>query len=269
MKNRVNLVKAAITEGRTAYGLAVQMNSPETVELAGAVGYDFVYIDCEHGSFYLEGAITLIRAAEASGITPFVRVPNHEPSFIMRVLDAGAMGVIVPQVSMASEARVIVSAARYLQGDNGGIRGACPGTRATWHQTTSWQDFTAWSNANVSVVALLETEAALANYEAIATVPGLDATMFGPFDYAHAAGYPGEPRHEAVQAKYRQVMATAQRMGHPVVASLFSHEPADMTAETADFVRAGAQILVAGADRRILFHGMRSRLAAMRAAEKA
>jgi 4-hydroxy-2-oxoheptanedioate aldolase len=264
MHQRFNAVKSVLAEGKTAFGVAVQMYSPETVEIAGAVGYDFVYIDSEHGSFYLEGVTQMLRAAEAVGITAFVRVPTDEPSFIMRVLDAGAMGVIVPRVSTAAQARAIVSAARYKDGDNGGTRGACPGTRATWHQTTQWPQFVTSSNENISVIVILETEEGLTNFEEISAVKGVDATMFGPFDFAMDIGYPGQPRHPEVQQRYNEVMKKAKAADRTVIASLFSHEPAAMQEETRAFIESGAKVLVAGGDRRILFNGLHSRLNAMR-----
>src|SRR5260221_14321803 len=87
---RQNAVKLAIADGRMALGIGVQTNSPDMVEMAAAADFDFVYLDFEHGSFGFDSAFHLIRAAEASGITPLVRVPDHTPSFIMRGLDAGA-----------------------------------------------------------------------------------------------------------------------------------------------------------------------------------
>src|ERR1700747_3631120 len=107
---RLNGVKLAIADGRVALGIGVQTNSPDMVEMAAAAGFDFVYLSLEPGAFCFDSAIHLIRAAEASGTTPLVRVPDHTPSFIMRVLDAGAMGVIVQNVKTAAEFTRVVSA---------------------------------------------------------------------------------------------------------------------------------------------------------------
>ncbi|MGA0595238.1 HpcH/HpaI aldolase family protein [Enterovirga sp. CN4-39] len=265
MMLRRNRVLEALAEGRPALGVATQMNSPEAVEAIGAVGYDFTYIDCEHGSFFLEGAVQMIRASEAVGLTPIIRVPGHDPTFITRVLDAGAMGVIVPNVSTRGEAEQVVAAAKYLDGDNGGRRGACPGTRASWHQTTDWPAFARWSNANTMVWVLIESPEGVANAREIAAVPGLGAVMLGPFDLAHAIGRPGEPRHPQVAQAYDDVMAAARDSGVEVVASLFSAEPASMTREKAEWLEKGARILVAGSDRRMLVRALADRLAALRA----
>jgi 4-hydroxy-2-oxoheptanedioate aldolase len=264
MRFRTNRVKQALERGEPALGVAIQMNSPEAVEAAGASGFDFVYIDCEHGSFYIEPMTHMLRAAEAVGVTGIVRVPSHDPNFIMHVLDAGAMGVIVPNVSTADEARSAIAAAKYRLGDNGGRRGACPGTRATWHQTTDWVEFVQWSNENTMVWLLIETAEGVSNFDAISAVPGAHAAMLGPFDLAHDIGLPGQPRHPTIHEKYRAVMQTARDNGLEVVASLFSADPAEMALEKEKWIEAGARILVAGGDRRMLRRAMDDRLQALR-----
>lgn len=265
MKLRTNRIKEALDRGEMAFGVAIQMNSPEAVEAAGATGYDFVYIDCEHGSFYLEAVTHMLRAAEAVGITAIVRVPNHEPSYIMRVLDAGAMGVIVPNVSTAAQAKAAVAAAKYRRNNNGGTRGACPGTRATWHQTTQWPEFVEWSNENTLVWLLLESAEALQNFEEIASVEGVHAAMLGPFDLAHAIDLPGQPRHPDVRAGYAKLMQTAKEHSLEVVASLFSANANDMNTEKHQWAEEGARILVAGGDRRMLCAALDERLQALKA----
>src|SRR5258705_1322480 len=150
--------------------------SADMVEMAAAANFDFVYLDLEHGSFGFDSAIHLIRAAEASGITPLVRVPDHTPSLIMRVLDAGAMGVIVPNVKSAAEAQSVVSAAKYTWNANGGSRGACPGTRATWHQVRDWQEFSILSNKEAWVWMHLESPEALHTVDEIGKMPTIDAS---------------------------------------------------------------------------------------------
>jgi 4-hydroxy-2-oxoheptanedioate aldolase len=264
VRQRINLIKQRLDGGDAALGVAAQMNSPETVEAVGAAGFDFAYIDCEHGSFYLEGATNMIRAAEAVGLTPIVRVPNHDPSYIMRVLDAGAMGVIVPNVCTKAQAEAVVAAAKYRDGDNGGTRGACPGTRATWHQTTEWPEFVRWSNDNTLVWPLIESPQAIDNIEEIASVAGIHALMLGPFDYAHAVGLPGQPQHPDVQARYASVLKTARAHRLEVVASLFSATPERMEEEKREWIKGGARILVAGSDRRMLFNALSQRLKALR-----
>lgn len=265
MRYRANRIKTALRENGVATGIAAQLACPEIVEIAGAAGYDFVYIDCEHGSFFLETAVQMMRAAEAVGIAAMVRVPDHQPSVISRTLDAGAMGVIVPNVSTGDQARAAVSAAKYRVGNNGGMRGACPGTRASFHQTPSWPDFVAWSNATTSVWALVETPEGIERIDEILAVDGLDAVMMGPFDLAHALGHPGQVDHPDVTRAYASLLEKACARDVDVVASLFSAVAERMAAEKTRWLELGARILVAGSDRRMLSNAMRARQEALRA----
>jgi 4-hydroxy-2-oxoheptanedioate aldolase len=224
----------------------------KVVEMAGSNGCDFVIIDGEHGSFGLESAVAMMRAADAVGVTPLVRVPDSDPVRIMKVLDACAMGVVVANVSGAAQARTAVSAARYKSGDNGGTRGSCPGTRATWHQTGNWRQFAQWSNENVMVWVLIESIAGVANAEEILSVPGLDAVMIGPFDLAHDMGYPGESSHPKVLEALDQVSARAHAKNVPVVANFFAASPEGMAQERARWLSRGVRILSIGSDRRLV-----------------
>ncbi|SFI94979.1 aldolase/citrate lyase family protein [Bradyrhizobium sp. Gha] len=257
-RKRLNRIKLALLEGRSAWGIGVQTNSAEIIEMAAAAGFDFVYLDCEHGSFGFDGLIPLIRAAEASGVTPVVRVPDQTPSFIMRVLDAGAMGVIVPNVKSADEARAIVSAAKYLDGANGGTRGACPGTRATWHQVRDWKEFATTSNCDTTVWLLLESPEALKSANEISAVPGVDAIMLGPFDLAHALGLPGRTSHAAVIEACREIANSARSNGAEVVWTIFGSGSSTQDQEL--IASMGSRIVVAGTDRRIVMNALRGRL---------
>ena len=256
-RQRQNAAKLAIAEGKVALGIGVQTNSPDMVEMAAAANFDFVYLDLEHGSFGFDSAVHLIRAAEASGITPLVRVPDHTPSFIMRVLDAGAMGVIVPNVKSAAEAQSVVSAAKYTWNSNGGSRGACPGTRATWHQVRDWADFSIASNKETSVWLLLESPESLQAVDDIVKVPGIDAIMLGPFDLAHAMGLPGQTTHEVVIDACREISAKARNGGIEVVWTMFS---GSRTREEQELIATlDARIVIAGTDRRIAMTALRDR----------
>jgi 4-hydroxy-2-oxoheptanedioate aldolase len=253
---RVNRVRQILQNGGIVVGATMQIASPELIEMAGRNGCDFVMIDCEHGSFYLERLVDMFRAADAIGITSIVRVPNKDPSFIMRCLDAGAMGVVVPNVSTGEEVRNIVSAARYKAGDNGGTRGACPGTRSSWHQTNDWIEFVRWSNENVMVWALIEGITGVRNIDEILSISGLDAIMMGAFDLAHDMGYPGETNHPKVTAAFDDVVAKAIGKGVAVVANFFSTSPEVMSKEQDYWLSRGVRIFNIGSDRRLINSAM-------------
>ena len=99
MKVRENLVLRKRASGAPSMGVNVQTASPENVEMVGAAGYDFAVIDCEHGSVYIDGLPEMLRAADAAGVTPIVRVPELGSNFILRALDSGAMSMSVSRLS--------------------------------------------------------------------------------------------------------------------------------------------------------------------------
>ncbi|MBN9428385.1 MAG: aldolase [Burkholderiales bacterium] len=242
----------------------IQTASPENVEIAGACGSDFVLIDAEHGSMQLDRIVEMLRAADAIGTTALVRVPDHTPSFIGRALDAGAMGVVVPNVSNATQARRVVAAARFASdGGDTPSRGACPSTRAAWHLTEQWSEFARWSDETTMVWVLIEKRCALSEIDEIVKVPGLSAIVPGPFDLAQSMGLGGDLRHPELQQALRRISAAARAQGLDVVAPLLSSELPALEQETAFWREAGASIFWAGSDRRLLAVAMRRRRAAV------
>lgn len=262
MKERINRIKAGTTN-RPMAGPVIQLSSPEVVEMTGAAGFDFAWIDCEHGSMYMDQLVNMLRAADAIGITPLVRVPDASPSFISRVLDAGALGVIVPNLENAGQVKSVVAACRYQIGGNGGKRGACPGTRASWHQSADWSRFSEQANENICAWILIENIEAVRNIDEILAVPGLDGIVLGPFDLAQAMGYPGEVHHPEVESAMQNVVQKAVTRGIDVVASLFSPTPAEMRKERQHWMEMGVRLFSIGSDRRLILNAMQERVAAV------
>ena len=110
---QTNTTKAKLDAGEVVFGAIITRYAPDLVEIFGAVGYDFVMIDCEHGPMNLDQVEHMVRAGEAFGITPIARIPNHEESTILRFLDRGLQGIIVPHVNSGEEAAGVAAAARY------------------------------------------------------------------------------------------------------------------------------------------------------------
>lgn len=261
--SRINRAKISSTQSGVVSGITVQLASPEVIEMCGAAGLDFVWIDAEHGSFDLETAVEMFRAADAQGITPLIRVPALEATAIMRALDGGAMGVIVPNISTAAQARSAVDFARYKVGSNGGLRGACPSTRAARYLADDWDSFARWSNENTTVWALIETVAGVKNVDEILEVEGLDAIALGPFDLSHEMGLRGQPFHPDVNRLLGQVVEKARRRNVPVVASLFSANPVELAAEYDHWLARGVQLFSVGSDRAVFQRSLRERVGAL------
>ncbi|EIN02213.1 aldolase [Paraburkholderia hospita] len=240
-------------------GVIVQTNAPEIVELSARAGYDFVWVDIEHGSFDFKSLTETCRAADASKITVMPRLPELDASLIMRTLDAGAMGVVIPNVSGAQQVSTAVRASRYKTGENGGVRGACPATRASWHHETNWRDFIQWSNENVQVWAIIESAQGVKNIDEILAVDGLGGIALGPFDLAHDLGHPGELNHPDVIDSQLKVVEAATTRKVPVMATLFSPNVTELAAERQFWHEKGVRIFNVGIDKSILARALSDR----------
>jgi 2-keto-3-deoxy-L-rhamnonate aldolase RhmA len=208
-------IRSRLEEGERAFGATVMLPCPEIVEIAGCAGLDYVWIDAEHGTLGIADINQLVRAADAVGIDALVRVPDHTPSFIQRVLDIGAAGIIAPHIRTVAEASGIVAAAKFAPE---GIRGACPSTRAVGHLSDDWPSDYRRANADVLVIGLIEDIEGVENVEAIASESGLDALLFGPFDLSMALGLEGDVTHPDVGKMHGRVVAAARAAGIDYVA---------------------------------------------------
>lgn len=250
---RTNKIRDRLSKGEAAIGAFVQTASPEIVEVVGNTGYDYVWIDGEHGAFHMETTVQMIRAAEATGVTPIVRVPDHDSSYMMHVLDAGAMGIVAPQVTSAEQARNIVAATKYRIGKRGdGTRGACPLIRAAGHQAPEWLEFARWSNDQTLVWLLVETVEGLENLDDILDVKGVDAIVLGAFDLAVSMGYDGDRHHPEVIKLLDTVIQRARKKDTEVVGFLFEPTVQGMQQAKQQYAEQGCRIFIAGSDRRIL-----------------
>jgi 4-hydroxy-2-oxoheptanedioate aldolase len=261
MKLRTNLIKEKRSRGEFPLGVIIQTGNPDNVEMAGANGLDFVVLDCEHGSLAFDRVTEMLRAADGVGITPLVRIPDHTPHHVLRALDAGAMGIIVPNVKTAEQARAITTAAKYLDESGFGGRGSCPSTRANLHLARDWPSFSRWSNENTQVWLLIEDLEGLQNIEAILDVPGISAIVPGPFDLAQAMGHNADMSHPEVIEALRCIVGAASRRGIDSVAVLLATDSEGLRKEAAFWRELGVTIFWIGGDRRMMSLAMERRRA--------
>lgn len=261
MKQKINRIHEKRGSNEVPLGVIVQTGNPDNVEMAGAADLDFVVLDCEHGSLSFDRVVEMLRAADGVGITPLVRVPDQTPHHILRALDAGAMGVVVPNVKNAAQARAITSAAKYLDESGFGARGSCPSSRANWHLARDWPAFARWSNANTDVWLLIEDMEGVNNIEAILDVPGISAIVPGPFDLAQAMGHKADMSHPEVIAALRRIVGAAARRGIDSVAVLLATDPQALREEAVFWREMGVTIFWIGGDRRMMSLAMERRRA--------
>lgn len=192
----------------TTLGAWCMMPGALGVEAIGSLGFDWVLIDMQHGCMEYEGALDMIRAADRAGISPIVRVPWNEPGIIGRMLDAGAMGILVPMIQNAEDARRMVDACLYPPA---GRRSFGP-IRVN---TRDGMGYFATANERVAVIPMIETSEALEQVDEIAAVPGVDALFVGPFDLSIALGLPPGDNDGtlAFDDAIGRVLAAAQKHG--------------------------------------------------------
>jgi 2-keto-3-deoxy-L-rhamnonate aldolase RhmA len=191
-----NRMKNLIKSGKPAYGVSIQFASADLVEMIGELGFDWVMLDAEHGSITPDNIGPMIMAAEIRGITPIVRPENNDPAVINKYLDRGAMGVQVPHVNTADEARAVVDACLY---DPQGARGLGGGRMADFGWGTPTTEYVKEANRQMLVCVQIEDVAAVENLDKILAVPDIDVFFIGPADLAQSMGHPGNSGHPDVQ----------------------------------------------------------------------
>jgi len=203
MKLRENKLKKVLREGKVAVGPFMKLTDPAAVEIAGYAGFDFVIIDTEHGPVSIETAQNLIRAAEAVGITPIIRVRDNNPSLILRALDIGAQGVEVPHISNKEGALRSVKAAKFSpQGE----RGVCRFVRAANYSSLEQYKYFEFSNEETLVIVHIEGIEGVKNLRKILTIKDLDIIFLGPYDLSSSCGVTGQVNHPLVIKKMEEAV---------------------------------------------------------------
>ncbi len=214
---QANRMKAKLEAGEPAFGLSVMIPSPQVVESAAGMGFDWVLIDCEHGTIGVESMELMVAAAEAAGVTPIVRPRTNAAIDILQAMDRGAQGVQVPHVSTAEQARSAVAAVKFHPL---GERSLAVGTRASRYGFGgSLAGFVEEANRATLVCVQIEDAEALPNLEAILRVEGIDVFFIGPSDLSQSMGFPGDPKAppvaKAIEEALAQIVAAGRTPGMP------------------------------------------------------
>ena len=217
---KMNRMKEKLRAGEPVYGVSVMIPSPQIVEMVGAAGFDWVLLDCEHGTLTLESVELMAMAAEACGITAIARPVTRSPEHILQVLDRGVMGVQVPHVNTAEDARQVIAAVKYHPL---GQRGLAAGTRAAVYDSHgTLADHVKAANEATLIAIQLEDEAAIRNIDELLKVDGIDVFFVGPSDLSQSMGHPGNPKApavaEAINSSFRKMVAAGRTPGTPAVA---------------------------------------------------
>jgi 4-hydroxy-2-oxoheptanedioate aldolase len=185
-----------LAAGEPALGIFAGFDAPFLLEIFGFTGFDFVVIDCEHGALDPHHVEGLVRAAESGGATPIVRVPQNIPQILLRYLDVGPQGVLIPWCQSAAEALAAAQATRYYPLGRRGLAGV---RAAHYGVVEPLSQYTSQANEELHLTVQVETATAVQALPEMVQVPGVDAFFIGPNDLSQSLGYPGRPEEPAVQ----------------------------------------------------------------------
>ncbi len=233
-----NVLKEKMQKREPVAGCMIQGFFPAFVEICGLAGFDFIFIDAEHGSLSPSDCEGLVRAAEVRNTVPLIRVPNSEPDTILRYLDVGAMGIILPGVSTKEEAEQAVRAAKYYPQ---GSRGLNAVRASDYGMKKPLAEYVVDANQETIVLAIIENTTAIENLADILAVDGIDGVILGTSDLSQSLGVPGQGNHAKVQAAYRQFVRDGLKTGKPIGTVVRPGE------NVQDYLAAGLSILITSA----------------------
>lgn len=171
-------------------GTFFELGSSSAIECLSRTGLDYIIIDTEHGYATEDSVVEYIRAAENSGLLPYVRIGDIRRPYVLRMLDIGARALIVPNIRSVEEVKALVSSAKFPPIGN---RGYCP-TRTTAWGMDDWSkdvfSYMAECNRRVKLIPQCETAEALECIEEIVALDGVDGIFVGPCDLSISLGVP-------------------------------------------------------------------------------
>ena len=251
-----NLMRQRLAEGGVAVGhMVMEFGTRGIAKINEAAALDFVLLDMEHSGFELERIADLIAWYKATDITPLVRVPGSLYHFIARVLDAGALAIMAPNVETVEQARVIVNAVKYAPE---GHRGLGLGSAHNDYVHPKPAEYLREANANTMVVCQIESPQGLKNADAIAALPGVDVLWVGHFDLTQSMGILGQFQHPDFQGALRRVVEAARKHGKAAGIQPGTREQA------AEWMKIGYNVVSFGTDIAVYRNALADHIAALR-----
>lgn len=199
-----------LVAGETLLGTIVSLRSPEVAELLAETGFDWLFIDGEHGAFDIADIQAVLQAADSLK-TCIVRIPALDEAAIKKVLDIGATGVIVPQIHTAEQAEAVVRWGRYPPQGGRGL-----GVARVQRYGFALQRYADSANEEVVLIVQAESADSVENIDAIAAVPGIDAVLIGPYDLSASLGHAGQVDHPVVTEAIAHIIQVCKTHDRPL-----------------------------------------------------
>ena len=256
-----NPARERLEAGELAIGVGLrQARSVDIGKIMRRCGYDWIFIDMEHNTMGIDTAAQISVAAQDAGITPIVRVPGFQHFHATRMLDGGALGIVVPHVDTVEVAAEMVSNCRYPPIGHRSVTGSLP---QLGFERLAVGETTRIVNDSTLLVVMLETPEAIGNAEAIAAVEGIDCLLIGTNDLCMEMGIPGQVGDGRVVEAYERVIAACEANGKWAGMGGV-YDPPLMTR----YVDMGVRMLLAGNDLALMMAGATARAEEMRALQK-
>lgn len=246
-------IKTKLKRGNPVFGTFVsEIRNPNLAYILAECGLDYFILDNEHGSYNPESVVNMVAAARGAGIAVVVRVPEIRREPILKALDAGAAGILVPMVDTAEDARQVVQFAKYPPE---GRRGAALCRPHNRYRPVAAAEYLQQANAETFIAVQAETARAVANLPDIVAVEGIDAVFVGPLDLSIDLGIPGQTDHPKETAAIEKVIAVCTAAG--VAPGLLCFEPDALK----DWVARGIRFAVYSADVTLMMSSLVAALA--------
>ena len=244
-------IRARLQQGDTLIGTLITIPAPEVAEIMAEIGYDWLFIDTEHGSFDAQSAQGILQAVDHR-CPCVIRVPTNDEVWIKKALDIGAAGIIAPGVNSAEEAERIVRMCKYPPR---GLRGV--GIGRAHGYGLKFKEYVANANDDIAVILQAENTNAVENIAEIVKVPDVDAVLIGPYDLSASMGKMGRINDDEVQAAIASVTECCRHAGMPL--GIF----ADSAESAAPFIEQGYTLIAISTDCLHMAQGARATLKAI------
>ncbi|MBV8601448.1 MAG: aldolase [Candidatus Eremiobacteraeota bacterium] len=255
-----NIARERLQRGELALGAGVRFaRSHEIAKLMQSAGYDFLFIDLEHGALSLDLAAQISVAALDAGITPIPRVPSGEYAMATRLLDNGALGIVFPHVDGPQEASAIVDRLKFPPQGHRSMAGNAP---QLGYAAVKPAEYASSLNAAGLIVAMIETPDAVENADAIAAVEGIDVLLVGTNDLCAEMGIHGDFGNRQIAEAYRRVVAACGKHGKWAgMGGVYDETIARR------YIELGARFILSGSDLTFMLGAARSRADYLRSIE--
>lgn len=252
---RSNRLKQALAEGKEVHGLLASMPTAASIELIAEAGFDFVVIDTEHVLINPETVEHMIRTAESYQLTPLVRVADSNPKTMLRLLDGGAQGIVLPCVDDPVILERAIAACKYAPEGERSVNAGRPGAFGKF----SLAEYVVQANREIMVVAMIENRRGVEQIAPICAVPGLDMLLEGAADLSQSFGVTWQTAHPDVTQALENVQRCASEQGIPYCAFLRQPDA------KAHWRARGVSTFMLGDERGIAFRALQKALAEAKA----